>query len=318
VTAPWELRLDRDLWTATGLGTVGPPDLLRGLARGAEMSYRPLLRSHLAAGLLADHMGRAVEVVEDSAAWDALAETPEVARHCPKLGGWDDHTVAVVLRNWADRQFQGVLVAHVGGATPEVAQLRTFWVWNAAWLTMQGADATLGAGFVTLFQCVAHRGAVAVTATEGWTGRRFVQVLRDIAGFRPTREVYAEVGLSAADSAQVLVDWRATVEDGRLVRFATRPTLDEAVQRELLSLLRRYFRHAAGSLGDEPPALAGLRQTFNGEVHIDGPRGWGTGRSDDDWYDGPPDQFPDSGQPFDLAEHARLGPAILARCLEDA
>jgi hypothetical protein len=318
VTAPWELRLDRDLSTATGLGTVGPPDLLRGLARGAEMSYRPLLRSHLAAGLLADHMGRAVEVVEDSAAWDALAETPEVARHCPKLGGWDDHTVAVVLRNWADRQFQGVLFAHVVGATPEVAQLRTFWVWNAAWLTMQGADATLGAGFVTLFQCVAHRGAVAVTATEGWTGRRFVQVLRDIAGFRPTREVYAEVGLSAADSAQVLVDWRATVEDGRLVRFATRPTLDEAVQRELLSLLRRYFRHAAGSLGDEPPALAGLRQTFNGEVHIDGPRGWGTGRSDDDWYDGPPDQFPDSGQPFDLAEHARLGPAILARCLEDA
>ena len=282
------------------------------------MSYRPLLRSHLAAGLLAEHLGRAVEVIEDSAAWEALAETPDVARHCPKLGGWDDDTVAVVLRNWTDRQFQGVLVAHLGGATPEVAELRTFWVWNAAWLTMQGADATLGAGFVTLFQCLAHRGAVAVTATEGWTGRRFVQVLRDIAGFRPTREVYAEVGLSAADSAQVLVDWRATVEDGRLVRFATRPVLDDAVRGELLSLLRGYFRHAARSLGDEPPAMPGLRQTFKGEVLIDGPRGWGTGRSDDDWYDGPPDQFPDSDQPFDLAEHALLGPAILARCLEDA
>jgi hypothetical protein len=318
VSAPWDLRLDRDLWTATPLGLVGPPDLLRGLTLGAEVSYRPLLRTHVAAGQLADHMDRGVEAVEDSAAWDALAETPEVARQCPKLGEWDDHTVAVVLRNWTDRQFQGVLVADLGRPTPDVAHLRTFWVWNAAWLTIHGAERTLAAAFLTLFQRLAHRGAVAVTATEVWTGQRFVRVLRDIAGFRPAREVYAEVGLSAADSAQVLVDWRATVEDGRLVRFATRPTLDEAAHRELLSLLRRYFRHATSRLADEPPPLSGLRQTFKGEVHIDGPHGWGTGRSDDDWYDGPPDRFPDSDQPFDLAEHSRRGAAILARCFEDA
>jgi hypothetical protein len=318
VTASWDLRLDRDLWTATGLGMIGPPDQLRGMAHGAENSYRPLLRTHLLAGQVADHLARAVEVIDDSAAWDALAETPEVARHCPKLGEWDDETVAVVLRNWTDRQFQGVLVAHLDRATPEVAYLSTFWVWNAAWLNTQGADDTLAAGFLTLFQHLAHRGAVAVTATEAWTGRRFVQVLRDIAGFRPTREVYAEVGLSPADSALVLVEWRATIEDGRLVRFATRPTLDEADRSELLSLLRNYFRHVAGSFGDEPPTPPGLRQTFKGKVHIDGPHGWGTGRPDDDWYDAPPDQFPDPGQPFDMAEYVRLSPAILARCLEEA
>lgn len=315
MTEPWELRLDRALWTPTALGTVGPHGMMRDFAHGGEMSYRPLLRIHLAAGQLTDHLRRAVELVEDQAAWDALGEIPEVAQQCPQLGNWADRTVAVVMGNWRDRQFQGLLVGRLDRTDPEVAHVSTFWVPNAAWLTASGVDETLAAAWLTLFQGLAQKGAVAITAAETWSGRRFVKVLRDIAGFRPTREVYADVGLSAADSALVLVDWRATFEGTELVRFATRPEFDESAHRELLRQLHRYFTHVDAHTEGELPDLPGYRQTFKGEVQIDGPHGWGSGRSDDDWYDGPPDQFPDADEPFDFAQHMHRGPALLARWL---
>lgn len=318
MTEPWELRLDRALWTPTALGTVGPNKMLRDMAHGSEMTYRPLLRTHLAAGQLVDDLEQAIDLIEDGTGWETLAETPEVAQQCPALGHWDDHTVAVVMRNWRDQQFRGVLVATCDRSDPEVAYLRTFWVPNVMSLTPSRFDDTVAAGFLTLFQALARKGAVAVTTSETWSGQSFVRVLRDVAGFRPTREVYADVGLSPADSALVLVDWRATFDESGLVRFATRPELDEPAHGELLSQLRRHFDHVASRLGDDVAMPAGFRITLKGEVHIDGPHGWGSGRSDNDWYDGPPDVFPDAGEPFDLQAHVRQGPAILARWLNDA
>jgi hypothetical protein len=318
---PGGLRLDGELWTPSALGTLGPHGLLRDFAAGGETSYRPLLRSHLAEGQLSDSVRRAVEVIEDREGWDNLANTPEIARFCPpglSTGRWeDDRTIAVVLRDRVGQQFQGVIVGRFDRFDPQVAHLGTFWVWNAAWLTAPGVHDILAGGWLALFRALAQRGAVAMTAAETWTGRRFVHVLRNIAGFRPTKDVYAERGLSAADSELVLADWRATIENDQVVRFATRPTLNDDAHRDLLTVLNNYFAvvSKAGSASEESTAplesMPDYRQTLNGEVGIDGARGWGTGPSNDDWFQPPPDQIPDN------ADWHHRGQAVITRWLQD-
>ncbi len=140
--------------------------------------------------------------------------------------------MAVVLRDRGGDQFQGLLVAGHGRMDEGIAHLSTFWVPNAPWLRTSGVDEILAAGWLTLVRGLAAGGAVGVTAGETWSGPDFIDVLHRIAGFRPAAEVDAERGLSPADSTAVLVEWRATVEDQRVVQFCqsfgecSRPRLD--------------------------------------------------------------------------------------------
>jgi hypothetical protein len=263
---------------------------------------------------LADGLDRAVARIHDRDELQAVLDEPDVARWCPPAAGagdaarWErDRKVAVVLRDRGGVQFQALLVAGHGGMDEGIAHLSTFWVPNAAWLQASGADDILAAGWLTLFRGLARRGAVGVTAAETWSGRDFVGVLRRIAGFRPAADIYAELGLSPADSKAVLVEWRATVEDQRVVRFATRPELDAAPEQALVRLLDRYF--SAAPAYDEPSSspTPGERRTFTGDVAIDGARGWGTGFDGADWYEPPPDHVPAGAEWRDVDARALAG-----------
>lgn len=298
-TRPSAVRLDEHVWTPSPLGTLGPHGLLKEALHGNQMSYRPLLSYHLASGPLVDGLDRAITRIDDRDELQAVLDEPEVARWCPPAmsagdaARWErDRKVAVVLRDRGGDHFQALLVAGHRRMGEGIAHLSTFWVPNAAWLTASGVADILAAGWLTLFRGLAEGGAVGVTAAETWWGRDFVEVLRRIAGFRPAADLYAERGLSPADGKAVLVEWRATVEDQRVVRFATRPDLDAAAERTLMRLLDRYF--AAAPPSDEPasPPAPGERFTFSGEIAIDGVRGFGTGFDGDDWFEPPPDHVP--------------------------
>jgi hypothetical protein len=313
-TGPSAVRLDEHLWAPSPLGTLGPHGLLQDATYGGQMSYRPLLSYHLADGPLTDGLDRAVTRIDHRDELQAVLEDPAVARWCPPSVGagdparWEqDRKVAVVLRDRGGDQFQALLVAGHGGMDEAIAHLSTFWVPNAAWLHASGVDDVLAAGWLALFRGLAEGGAVGVTATEIWSGRDFVEVLRRIAGFRPAAELYAELGLSPADSKAVLVEWRATVEDQRVVRFATRPDLDATAERTLMRLLDRYF--TAAPARDEPASqpTPGERFTFRGEVAIDGVRGWGTGPQVHDWFEPPPDHVPAGAEWPDADARALAG-----------
>lgn len=292
------LRLDDELWALTPLGTAVPHGLLRDLAHGGEWSYRPLLRTHVGPGVLVDHVARSVQLVEDRAAWDALGDEPEVAPHRPAgaPSRWvEGRSVAVVLRDSAGHQFQGVVLAELDPVDPRLAVVVLYWLWNPVFVEAARAQATLAAAWLTLFRALAARGAVGVRASEMMLGRRFVAHLRDVAGFRPGAEVLAARGLSPADAHQVVCEWRATVEDATVTRFTTRPELGEDARRQLLAMLPTAVgvRPASGPL--EP--LPGFRQTLRGEVYVDGPHGTGSGPQPDDWSDAPPDAIPEGLDP---------------------
>ena len=316
-TGPSAVRLDEHVWAPSPLGTLGPHGLLQEALHGNQMSYRPLLSYHLADGPLADGLDRAITRIDDRDELQAVLDEPEVARWCPPAiregdaARWRrDRKVAVVLRDRGGDHFQALLVAGHRGMDEGIAHLSTFWVPNAAWLTASGVDDVLAAGWLTLFRALAAGGAVGVTATETWSGRDFVEVLRRVAGFRPAAELYAERGLSPADSTAVLVEWRATVEDQRVVRFATRPELDAAAERTLMGLLDRYFTAAPWHEEPASPPTPGERVTFNGEITIDGVRGYGTGFDGHDWFEPPPDHVPaDAEWP---GAHARAFTALVA------
>ena len=313
-TRPSALRLDEHVWAPSPLGTLGPHGLLQDVSHGGQMSYRPLLSYHLADGPLADGFDRVVTRIDDRDELQAVLDEPDVARWCPPaVGGGDtarwerDRKVAVVLRDRGGDHLEALLVAGHGRMDERIAYLSSFWVPNVAWLHASGVDDVLAAGWLTLFRALAEGGAVGVTATETWSGRDFVEVLRRIAGFRPAAELYAELGLSPADSTDVLVEWRATVEDQRVVRFATRPDLDAAAERTLMRLLDRYFTVAP--VRDEPASqpTPGERFTFRGEIAIDGVRGWGTGPQVHDWFESPPDHVPAGAEWPDADARALAG-----------
>lgn len=313
-TGPSAVRLDEHVWAPSPLGTLGPHGLLHDATYGGQMSYRPLLSYHLADGPLTDGLDRAVTRIDDRDELQAVLDEPEVARWCPPrisagdAARWErERKVAVVLSDRGGDQFQALLVAGHGGMDEGIAHLSTFWVPNAAWLRTSGVDDILAAGWLTLFRGLAEGGAVGVTATEVWSGRDFVEVLRRIAGFRPASDLYAERGLSPADGKAVLVEWRATVEDQRVVRFATRPDLDAAAERTLMRLLDRYFTAAPPSDGPATPPAPGERLTFSGEVAIDGVRGYGTGFAGRDWFEPPPDHVPAGAEWPDVNARAFAG-----------
>ena len=306
------LRLDGELWEPTVLGTTVPHGLLRELAAGGEWSYRPLLRTHLAPGRLEPHVARSVQVVEDRAAWDALGDEPEVAPHRPPgaPSRWvEGRSTAVVLRDSRGEQFQGVILAELG-PDPRLATVVVNWLWNAMYVEAARARDTLAAAWLCLFRSLAGQGAVGVRANEMMMGRRFVAHLREVAGFRPGAEVVAELGLSPADAQQVVCEWRATVDDDTVVRFGTRPELAPDARRQLITELAA----AQGPAGPSTPAiepLPGFRQTLRGEVFLDGPHGTGSGPAPGDWFDAPPDAFPEG------ADWMRRGRTVLARWLRD-
>jgi hypothetical protein len=263
------------------------------------MSYRPLLVHHLSDGPLADGLDRSVELIETSEQMEALLAAPDVAQWCPTTisaadeGRWEQQQkVGVVLRDRRGEYFNGLLVGGLGDVDECIAHLNTFWVPNAAWLRASGANDILAAGWLMLFRALAQRGAVGVTAGETWSGRDFVDVLRRIAGFRPSVEFYSALGLSPADSKVVLVEWCATVEDQQLTRFATRPELDEAAHRELIGQLDRYFRAVPASVDADTDPVTGERLTIRGDIGLDGVRGWGSGKVHPDWFNSDPDNVP--------------------------
>lgn len=143
-----------------------------------------------------------------------------------------------------------------------------------------------------LFRQLARRGAVGVTAAEAFSGRDIVDVLRRVAGFRPAAEIYGELGLAPCDHAVVVAEWRATVEDGRVVRFATRPDLDGPARVELMQRLAAYLDVAGRRLVPERDERRHERLSLGGEVGIDGIQGWGNVLGDD-WFQPPPDDAPD-------------------------
>lgn len=294
--------------------------MLGDLAAGGGISYRPLLGSHLSDGPLSESVRRAVAVIEDCSEWEALAAEPEVARFCPPglregdARRWEeDEAVAVVLRDRGGSAVQGVIVGRLDRFDRRLADVSTFWVWNPAWLHDPGVVDVLAGGWLALFRALAKRGAVGVTVSETWSGRDFVDVLRRIAGFRPAAEVYGDLGLSPADGALVVAEWRATIEGDRVTRFATRPELDDTAHRELIRLLDAFFRVANPSLGDPGDAAPppGLRVTVTGEVGIDGVRGYGIGLAPGDWYQPPPDVIPEG------PDEERRIPLVLAAWLHD-
>jgi hypothetical protein len=311
---PFGVRLDADVWTPTALGTVGPHGLLTDLGAGGHMSYRPLLTYHRRAGPIADGLDRAVELVEDAEALRAVLAAPDVAqwRHPGGAGAVDDdqwerdRKAAVIMRDRRGEYFQGLLVGGLERLDQRIAHLSTFWVPNAAWLRAPGADDILSAGWLMLFRALADRGAVGVTASETWSGRDYVAVLRNIAGFRPTAELCAELGLSPADAKAVLAEWRATCEGRQLVRFATRPELDEPAHHELIRLLDAYFGAMPPRTPTDGDPVPGERLTLGGDIAIDGVRGWGTGFGDDDWFDAPPNDIPEGADWRDADTRAHI------------
>ena len=309
---PFEMRLDAEVWTPTALGTVGPSGLLRDATGAGGATYRPLLTSHRQDGPLADRLDRAVELIEDADALRAVLAAPAVAQWGHTGSTVDDaawaqgRKVAVALHDHVGQDFNGLLVGELDRAEDDIAYVSTFWVPNALWLRASSADDILAAGWLTLFRGLAERGAVGVRATETWSGRDFVDVLCRIAGFRPVADHYATVGLSPADSKTLLCEWRVTVEDGQVVRFGTRPLLDETAHRVLIRLLDRYFNRRLPATAEAPGTpVPGERLTFKGEIGIDGVRGWGTGPEPGGWFDAPPDNVPDGADWGDLNGRAR-------------
>ena len=309
---PFEMRLDAAVWTPTALGTVGPSGLLRDATVGGGATYRPLLTSHRQDGPLADGLDRVVELIEDADALRAVLAAPAVA-HWGHTGSTVDDAawaegrkVAVAMHDRGGQGFNGLLVGGLHPGEDRIAHVSTFWVPNTAWLRAADADDVLAAGWLALFRGLAERGAVGVRATELWSGRDFVDVLRRIAGFRPIADHYATVGLSPADDKTILCEWRATVEDGQVVRFGSRPLLDETAHRVLIRLLDRYFSQLPLSTDEAPGTpVPGERLTFRGEIGIDGVRGWGTGPEPGGWFDAPPDNVPDGADLGDLNGRAR-------------
>lgn len=306
----FEVRLDADVWRPTALGTVGPRQMLGEVAVGGA-SYRPLLTHHLRDGPLANGLDRAVELAESPDDLRAVLASPVVTpwRHHEWTiddEAWArDDKVAVVMRERRGGGFNGLLVAGLDRGDEHIAHASTFWVPNALWLRAAGAEDILAAGWLALFRALAERGAVGVRTTEEWSGAAYVDVLRRIAGFRPLAEHYAALGISPADSAVVLVEWRATIDEGRLARFATRPELDEAAHTELIRQLDAYVNGLLPPPTEPPgPPLAGERLTFQGDIGLDGVRGWGTGPEPGGWFDAPPDHVPDGTEWNDVNARA--------------
>ncbi len=317
---PFEMRLDAAVWTPTELGTVGPHNMLREVAAGGGASYRPLLAHHRSDRPLADGLDRTVELAESPDDLRAVLASPEVApwSHVGRTiddAAWArDDKVAVVMRDRSGGGFNGLLVAGLDRGDDHIGHASTFWVPSPLWLRTAGAEDVLTAAWLTLFRALAERGAVGVRTTEVWSGVDFVDVLRRIAGFRPLAEHYAALGVSPADSAHVLVEWRATIDEGRLVRFATRPELDDTAHRELIRQLDTYLNVLIPPSADAPgPPVTGERLTFKGDVGIDGVRGWGTGPEPGGWFDAPVDTVPDGTDWGDVNERARAALAAWLR-----
>jgi hypothetical protein len=295
---PAGLRLDAELWVPSALGLIGPHGLLGDVAADGQMSYRPLLTHHLSTGPLIYGLERAVTLVESRDQLQGVLQGPDLAPFCPPgfgLAGderdWErDHKVAVVVRNRMGEGVNALLVAGLDRFEERVAHLSCCWVPNQAILRTAGADEVLGAGWLTLFRQLAHRGAVGITASEAFSGRDIVDVLRRVAGFRPTADIYGALGLSPADHVVVLAEWRATVEDGQVVRFATRPDLDAGAHADLVQRLAAYLE-VANPRPVPDSAERHERLSLGGEVGIDGIQGWGN-VCDDDWYRPPPDEAP--------------------------
>jgi hypothetical protein len=188
-----------------------------------------------------------------------------------------------------------LLVAAVDRLDPRVAYASTCWIPNPTILRTTPADELLGAGWLTLFRWLARRGVLGVTATEADWGRQTVDVLRRIGGFRPIGDVYAALGLSPADDAAVVAEWRATVEGGRVVRFATRPELDGPAREELVWRLGTYLGVAVRGLPPAGEAPDGERLSLGGGVGIDGIQGTGN-VAPDDWYGPPRDEVGPPGE----------------------
>jgi hypothetical protein len=324
MTNPSAGRLDVAVWAPSPLGTIGPHGLLRDISAGGQTSYRPLLSHQLVDAPLADGLDRAVELIDDCDGLQALLAAPDVAQLCSAgvsagdQGRWErEQQAAVVLRDRRGDHFQGLLVGGLHRLEAPIAHVSTFWVPNAAWLRAPGADDILAAGWLRLFRALAQRGAVGVRAPENWSGRDFVDVLRRVAGFRPAADVFAELGLSPADSAAVLVEWRATIEDQRLDHFATRPELGDPAHRELIRRLDTYFGAAPPRFEPASEPVPGERLTFTGDIGIDGVRGWGTGFDSHDWYRPPPDHVPEGSDQRDVDARAHAALAAWLRQQRD-
>jgi hypothetical protein len=312
------LRLDGELWERSALGTVGPHSLLGDLAAGLDRSYRPLLAHHRSQAPLRDQLDRAVTAVLTHAELRDVLRRPELAPFCPPGGVWAgdeeawelDRKVGVVVHDRMGDGVNALLVAAVDRFDPRVAYVSTCWIPNPVTLRTMAADELLGAGWLTLFRWLARRGVLGVTATEADWGRQTVDVLRRIGGFRPIGEVYAALGLSPADDAAVVAEWRATVEGGRVVRFATRPALDGPARDELVRRLAAYLAVVVRDTASGGEAGDRERVSLGGGVGIDGLQGWGN-VAPDDWYGSPPDEVAErDGDPW-AGPFAR-GTAVLA------
>lgn len=292
------LRLDGELWERSALGTVGPHGLLGDLAAGMDRSYRPLLAHHRSQAPLRDQLDRAVSVVLTHAELRDVLRRPDLALFCPPSDVWvgdeeaweQDRKVGVVVHGRMGDGVNALLVAAVDRLDPRVGHVGTCWIPNPVTLRTMAADELLGAGWLTLFRWLARRGVVGVTASEGDRGRLTVDVLRRIGGFRPIGDVYAALGLSPADDAAVLAEWRATVEGGRVVRFATRPELGGPARDELVRRLGVYLGVAVGGLPPAGEAPDGERLSLGGGVGIDGVQGMGN-LAPDDWFRPAPDEL---------------------------
>jgi hypothetical protein len=310
-THPVGLRLDAEIWSPSPLGIVGPHALLGDVAAGGQVSYRPLLSRHLSSGPMVNGLDRAVTVIESRAQLREMLRRPELAPFCPPLGSagddddWQRHRkVAVVVHDRVGQGVNALVVAGFDRFDPRIAHVSRFWVPNQAILRTSWADDVLGAGWLTLFRQLAQRGAVGVTVAETFSGRDIVDVLRRMAGFRPLAGIYRDLGLAPCDHAVMLAEWRATVEDGRVVRFATRPDLGGPARVELMQRLAGYLDVAGQRPTPERDEAHHERLSLGGEVGIDGIQGWGN-VLDDDWFQSPADEVPDPSGWGDADKRAR-------------
>lgn len=317
-----DLRLDAELWARSPLGLVGPHGLFGDVAAGGQMVYRPLLVHHLDHAGMRNSLGRAVRVLQTFDEVRDIAKRPEVAAlsHCPpelwRSDGarlWEsDRKVGILVRDRAGDTVHAVLVAGLDRIDARVAHVSTCWVPNLMVLHTSDVDELLGAGWLLLFRELARRGAVRVTASEMSEGRDIVAMFRDIAGFRPAADIFGALGLARADHATRLAEWRATIENGSVTRFATRPEMDGPARGELLHRLISYFELAGRPPTDENDGEPATRPeteriTLGGDIAIDGVDGWGNVLPDD-WYRPESD---DVASGWDQAHHQAM-PAFLA------
>ena len=283
------MRLDDDVWTPTPLGTIGPYGSLGDLTAGGRTSYRPLLRHHLDPGSCTEPGNQFVRVAAAANAWsELLDEVGRVPTSLPDPGFERTPTVVVGVVGPYE-QLHAVLCAHIDPFDPRMAQLRTFWLPDLAWARTDLADPLLGVAFTALFRAVAGLGAVGVRVQRSGFGPEGLELLGDLAGFRPIAEQFAAIGMSASDAYWMINAWQATVERDRLDHLATRWPVDAAARRVLLGLIRVQLPDVPVGAEPLPPPAPDLswRLTIGGEVALDGTTSIGTG--DDRWGDAPPD-----------------------------